>query len=80
MWATRTRSVVKGRGQGKPSRPIAVSSPTKQVLVWLLVSASGRCVAEDATLDAGGDGNCVSHLSSDSDESLVAEGDGQRRR
>jgi len=43
-------------------------------------------VAEDDTLDAVGDGNVVSHLSSDSEESqgrsssLVAERDGQRRR
>ena len=80
MWATRTRNVVKGREQGKPSRLIAVSSSTEQVRVWPLVFASGRCVAEDTTLDAVGDGNSVSHLSSDSDESLVAEEDGQRRR
>jgi len=51
-----------------------------------LVAASGRWVAEDATLDAAGDGNAVSHLSSDSEESqgrpssLVAEEDGQRSR
>ena len=43
-------------------------------------------MAEDDTLDAVGDGNVVSHLSSDSEESqgrsssLVAERDGQRRR
>jgi hypothetical protein len=52
----------------------------------LLIAASGRWVAEDDTLDEAGDGNVVSHLSSDSEESqgrpssLVAEGDGQRRR
>lgn len=52
----------------------------------LLIGASGRCVADDDTLDVAGDGNDVSHLSSDSEESqgrsssLVAERDGQRRR
>ena len=53
-----------------------------------MIPVSGRWVTEDSTLDAAGDGNVVSHLSSDSGESqgrplsalLVAGWDSQRRR